>query len=111
MSQTIQVFPRSFAPGDTPNVVAILYSDEEELTGASAVADLYRLEIAEPVVVDLEAEATESESGILYLVSRLSADLTAELSRGVYFLRFRAQLGAQIVVSIPPDDRLRLRCT
>lgn len=107
MSQTIQAFPRSFAPGDTPNVVAILYTDEEELDGAEAVADLYRLEIGEPLELDLEAEATEVE-GALHLVCRLSGEVTGELTAGCYFLKFKVQLGESLL-TIPPDDRLRLR--
>lgn len=109
MAQTIQVFPRSFSIGDTPNVVAVLYTDEEDLDGAAAVADLYRLEQEEPVAADIEAEADGSEPGALRLICRIPSEATAELEPGVYFLRFRVVFDGGNSLTIPPDDRLRLR--
>ena len=109
MSQTIQSFPRAFAPSDTPNVVAVLYTDEEELAAAAAVADLFRLEIEEPLEADLEAEATESAPGTLHLVCRLPALVTSLLEPGTHFLRFRVTFASGNVLTVPPDDRLRLR--
>lgn len=110
MSQTIQVFPRAFSPGDSPRIAAILYTDEEELEEASAVADLFRLEIAEAVAEDLEAVATEFSPGQLHANCRLPAEITEELTAGVYYLQFRVTLASGTVLTVPPDDRLRLRC-
>ncbi len=111
MSQTIQLFPRTFAPGDSPRIVALLHTDEEDIEEATAVADLFRLEIAEPIEEDLEADATEVDPGQLHLACRLPAETTDELPAGVYFLRFRVTLASGTVLTIPPDDRLRLRVT
>lgn len=104
----VEALPVSFVLGDTaeqPKVVALRSADPGVLV--DVVLELWPVGGAEPV--EAAATGVVEVAGTEWRMT-LTGDIDGneDLDPGAHYARFRATLADLSVVTIPPDDRLRV---